>query len=148
MPHGDCDTRAQCDYARDEAATLAGDMSPEEFTERMRWRGIGAMIGVAPFVAAEAGAAATIARITLHGSTRLAGANAMRGGVLSYTEAVATRLLATSRYTASNGAQVYVRAIGNGRFNISIWGQRGFMTGLRHARANDVARWSARGGWR
>ena len=51
LPHGDCDTRAQCDYARDEAATLRGEMTPETFRERMKWRGIGAMIGAAPYAA-------------------------------------------------------------------------------------------------
>lgn len=57
MPHGACDTRAECDYARDEAATLSGEMSAETFKDRMYWRGLGALIGSSffgnvPFVAA------------------------------------------------------------------------------------------------
>ena len=49
LPHGDCDTRVQCDYARDEAATLSGQMSPQVFQDRARWRGIGGLIGAAPY---------------------------------------------------------------------------------------------------
>jgi RHS repeat-associated protein len=75
LPHGDCDTRVQCDFARDEAATLRGDMSPEEFRDRMMWRGLGAIIAAVPFVTAE-----LVLMRTLSGAMARAGLDAPQVG--------------------------------------------------------------------
>jgi hypothetical protein len=95
----------------------------------------------------EAAGTLGVARVTAHGAARLAGPGATRGGVLSYTEALATRFVSSAKYTAANGASVYVRAIEGGKFNVAMWGRNGFITSYRHVSAKTLSRLGKSGGW-
>ena len=83
-----------------------------------------------PPVAAGIMAAAPLAgATTAHGSARIAGAAATRGGVLSRSQIVMARLFPSARYTQADGAKVFVREV-SGRSHIVIWGERGLITTL------------------
>ena len=113
-----------------------------------------------PGVAAASGAAAlgaggplvdvtvsTLGASSAHGLTRMGGANATRGGTLNALERLTVRLFSDQRFVASNGSRVYVQAVGSGRFNVAIYGQRGYMTSMRNVRPNDLARMARRHKW-
>lgn len=89
----------------------------------------------------------TIAPITRHGAERIAGANATRGSVLSGGEILMARIFG-QRLVASNGARVYVQRVAGGRFNVAIFGDRGFMTSYKGLSSRSLNNLGARFGWR
>jgi RHS repeat-associated protein len=84
---------------------------------------------------------------TAHGEQRLAGANATRGGVLSASEAstVNTR---GSTMTQADGAVVKVLEVSQGRYNVTVSGERGLITTFKNLSEKSLNRLSNNYGWK
>ena len=86
-------------------------------------------------------------KTTGHGTERLAGNLATRGGVLSLTEAWTTRVLG-SGYPQAGGGTVYLRQLSNGRYNAVVWGERGIITTMKGWSQKSINRVAKNYGWK
>ncbi len=86
-------------------------------------------------------------KTTSHGSERLAGNLATRGGFLSLREAWTTRILG-SGYPQAGGGTVYLRQLSNGRYNAVVWGERGIITTMKGWSQNSINRVAKNYGWK
>ena len=86
-------------------------------------------------------------KTTSHGSERIAGNLATRGGVLSLTEAWTTRILG-SGYPQASGGTVYLRQLSNGRYNAVVWGERGIITTMKGWSQKSINRVAKNYGWK
>lgn len=84
---------------------------------------------------------------TLHGTERIAGSLATRGGVLTLREAWTTRILGSS-FKQADGATVYLRQLSNGRYNGVVWGQKGIITTMKGWSQNSINRIAKNYGWK
>ena len=84
---------------------------------------------------------------TSHGATRIAGAGATRGGVLSASGIAAVR--AGGRVmTQADGATVSILQNAAGRFNVVVEGQRGIITTFENLSQGSLARLARNYGWK
>ena len=83
---------------------------------------------------------------TIHGSERIAGAGATRGGVLSAEEIAATRA-AGQTLTQADGAIVKVAEV-NGKYNVVVSGQKGIITTFKNISEKSLIRLSKNYGWK
>ena len=86
-------------------------------------------------------------KTTGHGSERIAGKLATRGGVLSLTEAWITRILG-SGFPQADGATVYLRQLSNGRYNAVVWGEKGIITTMKGWSQKSINRIAKNYGWK
>jgi len=87
-----------------------------------------------------------IGPVTVHGADRVAGAGATRGGVLTTSEIVEVRAVGQV-FTQSNGATAKVLEAANGRFNVVVDGDRGFITSFSNLSQNSIDRLAKNHGW-
>jgi RHS repeat-associated protein len=104
-------------------------------------------------ITAAGGLAGTMRRpssmdVTNHGTTRIAGQGATRGGTLTQAEINSVRQTHSASYLSNaNGATAFVSRTSNGRFNVVIEGSRGYMTSYRSLQQKDLDRLAKRFGW-
>jgi hypothetical protein len=79
--------------------------------------------------------------VSPHGLLRLS------QGRIGALEALWSRLRPSSIMTQADGARVYIRALADGRYNVSVWGAEGFVTGFRHMRFQELFAQARRYGW-
>ncbi len=84
---------------------------------------------------------------TVHGQERLAGPNATRGGVLSASE-VSTVNTRGATMTQADGAVVKVLEVNQGRYNITVSGNRGLITTFKNISEKSLSRLSKNYGWK
>lgn len=84
---------------------------------------------------------------TLHGTQRIAGSLATRGGVLSLKQAWTTRILG-SGFKQADGATVYLRQLSNGRYNAVVWGEKGIITTMKGWSQKSIDRIAKNYGWK
>jgi RHS repeat-associated protein len=101
--------------------------------------------GFGPLVAIGAGIVGV--GITNHGQERIAGPNATRGGVLSYSDAIAT-VTKGIRMVQTNGMVAYVNSTAAGKFNVVVMGVQGIHTTLGPVAFRAVTRLAYKHGWR
>ena len=91
-------------------------------------------------------AAAGARGTTLHGTERIAGAGATRGGVLNSAEIAVVRGGGTA-YAQSNGAVARVLQQANGRYSVVVDGNRGLITTFQNLSQNSLDRLAKNYGW-
>jgi predicted ThiF/HesA family dinucleotide-utilizing enzyme len=107
----------------------------------------GWIAGGAAAVTVTAGDIATLTT-TVHGAARIAGSHATRGGVLSAEEIVAVRVSSAQRLMVQpDGAVVRIVATANGRFNVVVEGEKGYITSFRTVTQKTLDRLAKRYGW-
>ena len=84
---------------------------------------------------------------TLHGTQRIAGSLATRGGVLSLRQAWTTRILG-SGFKQADGATVYLRQLSSGRYNAVVWGEKGIITTMKGWSQKSIDRIAKNYGWK
>lgn len=84
---------------------------------------------------------------TAHGSERIAGPSATRGGVLSMEEVQATKTFGKS-FKQSDGAIVYLHEISPGRFNGVVQGNSGIITTMSNWSQKSISRIAKNYGWK
>ncbi|MFN9448906.1 MAG: hypothetical protein ACK58U_04505 [Rubrivivax sp.] len=111
----------------------------------MEFLGIGVGGGAMGAVATAGGAEA----LTIHGSERLAGAAATRGGVLTAEQAALVQQSGVMYLQQSGqGAAVYVLQNAAGRYDVAIYGGRGLITTIANMKPASLAKLAERYGWK
>jgi RHS repeat-associated protein len=105
----------------------------------------GAALGVVGKVGLAIREASALAK-TAHGATRI-GAASLRGGALNRTQIAATRLAGT-KFTQSNGARAYVTKTANGKFNVAIFGEKGYMSSMKNISEKKLLKQAEKYGWK
>jgi hypothetical protein len=84
---------------------------------------------------------------TAHGTERIAGSAATRGGVLSLKGINTTKTLGKGLIQA-DGATVYLHEIRPGRFNVVVQGQKGIITTMEDWPQKSINRIAKNYGWK
>jgi hypothetical protein len=98
-------------------------------------------------LAPEALTGAGAIQATVHGATRIAGAAATRGGVLTAEEIAATRAGGVLYESASNGTVIHVVETAAGRYNVVVDGAKGLVTTLKNIPYKELVRSACNYGW-
>jgi hypothetical protein len=96
--------------------------------------------------AADDVAAGGVRQTTVHGTERIAGAGATRGGVLNTAEIAVVRGGGTP-YAQSDGAIARVLQQADGRFSVVVDGNRGLITTFQNLSQNSLDRLAKNYGW-
>ena len=83
---------------------------------------------------------------TTHGTNRIAGATATRGGVLSRSEIAITNKVGRT-FTQADGAIVKVHEVG-GRYNVTVTGDKGLITTFKNLSPKSLEKLSRNYGWK
>ena len=84
---------------------------------------------------------------TSHGSQRIAGSSATRGGVLSREGINATKTMGKS-FSQADGATVYLHQVSPGRFNAVVEGEKGLITTMNNWSQKSINRIAKNYGWK
>lgn len=99
------------------------------------------------FAGNKIGEAAKDIETTLHGSQRLAGINATRGGVLS-AEGVKNTKTFGRQISQADGAKVFLHEVSPGRFNGVVEGSRGLITTMENWSLKSIIKVAKNYGWK